>query len=245
MVSDDVPEIRKIRSRHNWKLGNLNHHKTQTISRESIRYVQNEIAKKKEKFHFSKQEIDLLCTVFRFLIQNDETNTIDRTRFQNILHNTFETTDDLITDRIFDRDNDGQINMLEWVIGLNVYLRGTLDEKIIFAFDCYSLKGEKFITRQEMFQLLKSCVPKQNNDENPVENIKELVEITLKKMDKDRDNRLSDEDFATSVHEDPLLLCCFGQIFPNSTRKAEFERIVFSQRFNKDQFEAIFDYKKN
>lgn len=55
------------------------------------------------------------------------------------------------------------------------------------------------------------------NEENPIESIKELVEITLKKMDKDRDNRLSDDDFAASVHDDPLLLCCFGQIFPNST----------------------------
>lgn len=32
--------------------------------------------------------------------------------------------------KAFDRDNDGQVNMLEWVVGLNTYLRGTLDEKI-------------------------------------------------------------------------------------------------------------------
>ena len=55
------------------------------------------------------------------------------------------------------------------------------------------------------------------NDENPIESVKELVEITLKKIDKDRDNRLSDDDFAAAVREDPLLLSCFGQIFPSST----------------------------
>ena len=32
--------------------------------------------------------------------------------------------------KAFDRDNDGQVSMLEWVVGLNTYLRGTLDEKI-------------------------------------------------------------------------------------------------------------------
>jgi hypothetical protein len=42
------------------------------------------------------------------------------------------------------------------------------------------------------------------------------VEITLKKMDKDHDNRLGDNDFSQSVHEDPLLLSCFGQVFANA-----------------------------
>ncbi|CAF5229984.1 unnamed protein product, partial [Rotaria magnacalcarata] len=58
---------------------------------------------------------------------------IDRNRFRDILHNTFDMTDDILMDRVFkafDRDNDGQVSMLEWVVGLNTYLRGTLDEKI-------------------------------------------------------------------------------------------------------------------
>ncbi len=33
--------------------------------------------------------------------------------------------------KTFDRDNDGQVNMLEWVVGLNTYLRGTLNAKIV------------------------------------------------------------------------------------------------------------------
>jgi hypothetical protein len=33
--------------------------------------------------------------------------------------------------KAFDRDNDGQVSMIEWVVGLNTYLRGTLDEKIV------------------------------------------------------------------------------------------------------------------
>ncbi len=56
----------------------------------------------------------------------------------------------------------------------------------------------------------------QAGDEDPDESIKELVEITLKKMDKDHDNRLGDNDFSQSVREDPLLLSCFGQVFANS-----------------------------
>ncbi|CAF3444465.1 unnamed protein product [Rotaria sp. Silwood1] len=246
----DSSGIRKIHSRHTWKLESISHGKGQPVSRKAVQYVIDEVAKRKEKFHFSKQEIESLCTIFRHLTKSGDKEKIDRNRFRDILHNTFDMTDDILMDRVFkafDRDNDGQVSMLEWVVGLNTYLRGTLDEKIAFAFTCYSLKGEKHITREEIFQLLKSSVLKQAGDEDPDESIKELVEITLKKMDKDHDNRLGDNDFSQSVREDPLLLSCFGQVFANARRKADFERIlehmseqvVFGQTFTQQQLATI------
>jgi len=183
-LKNDSPGVRKIHSRHTWKLENISHGKAQPVARKAVQYVQDEVAKRKEKFHFSKQEIESLCTIFRHLAKGGDKDKIDRNRFRDILHNTFDMTDDILMDRVFkafDRDNDGQVNMLEWVVGLNTYLRGTLDEKIAFAFNCYSLKGEKHITREEIFQLLKSSVLKQSGDEDLDESIKELVEITLKK----------------------------------------------------------------
>lgn len=65
-------------------------------------------------------------------------------------------------------------------------------------------------------ELFSSIRFQQAGDEDPDESIKELVEITLKKMDKDHDNRLADTDFSASVREDPLLLSCFGQVFANA-----------------------------
>ena len=93
---------------------------------------------------------------------------IDRNRFRDILHNTFDMTDDILMDRgkivraacqwtfavlvftAFDRDNDGQVSMLEWVVGLNTYLRGTLDEKIACNADSTRRKHEG---RSRSFQL--------------------------------------------------------------------------------------------
>ncbi|CAF0826021.1 unnamed protein product [Didymodactylos carnosus] len=168
---NDASPIRKVHSRHTWKLESISHGHGPPVSRKAVQYVLDEVAKRRnEKFHFSKQEIESLCTIFRHLTKNAD--KIDRNRFRDILHNTFDMTDDILMDRVFkafDRDNDGQVNMLEWIIGLNTYLRGTLDEKIAFAFNCYSLKGEKHITREEIFQLLKSSVLKQAGDEDPDE----------------------------------------------------------------------------
>ena len=88
-----------------------------------------------------------------------------------------------------------------------------------------------------MFQLLKHCLVKQPAEEDPDEGIKELVEITLKKMvilflngtiiwnisifaskiiqDLDHDSRLSLADFTESVKNEELLLEAFGKCLPD------------------------------
>ena len=58
-----------------------------------------------------------------------------------------------------------------------IVLRNTLD-----TFKVFDLNGDGYISREEMFQLLKHCLVKQPAEEDPDEGIKELVEITLKKM---------------------------------------------------------------
>ncbi len=50
-------------------------------------------------------------------------------------------------------------------------------------------------------------------------------------MDKDRDSRLGNNDFAESVREDPLLLSCFGQIFPSSRVSIIQKKIQVLDRF--------------
>jgi len=50
------------------------------------------------------------------------------------------------------------------------------------TFGVYDLNGDGYISREEMFQLLKSSLIKQQNEEDPDEGIKDLVEMSLKKM---------------------------------------------------------------
>ena len=52
---------------------------------------------------------------------------MNRNTFREFLHKVFNMTDDILMDRIFkffDTDNDGLITREEWVVGLNVFLRG-------------------------------------------------------------------------------------------------------------------------
>ncbi len=82
---------------------------------------------------------------------------MDRLKFRDVLHNSFDMTDDILMDRgknylikfkrnswitcsifiylflvfrAFDKDNDSYISMSEWVEGLSIFLRGSIEEKI-------------------------------------------------------------------------------------------------------------------
>ena len=47
--------------------------------------------------------------------------------------------------------------------------------------------------------------------------MKDLIEMTLKKMDHDKDGRVSFGDFEMTVRKDPLMMEAFGPCLPNST----------------------------
>ncbi|XP_035688057.1 EF-hand calcium-binding domain-containing protein 1-like [Branchiostoma floridae] len=170
--------------------------------------------------HFTKQEVEGLLHVFRDLQtskKGKDEMKMDRATFREVLHYTFAMTDDILMDRVFrgfDQDNDSYVSAQEWVQGLSVFLRGTMEEKMKYCFEVYDLNSDGYISREEMFSMLKNTLAKQPTEEDPDEGIKDLVEITLKKMDHDHDSRLSYSDYKTSVETEPLLLEVFGPCLP-------------------------------
>ncbi|KAI6659935.1 Amphicalbin [Oopsacas minuta] len=164
--------------------------------------------------HFSKSETEKLLHLFYSITQN----RIDRPTFKEILHNDFDMTTLFFMERVFkafDLDNDGFIDEIEWVKGLSIFLRGTIDEKIKYCFYVYDLNNDFYISREEMFHMLKTSMIKQPTEEDPEEGIKDLIELILKKMDLDHDGKLSPGDFEKSVQAEPLLLEAFGPCLPS------------------------------
>jgi Ca2+-binding EF-hand superfamily protein len=180
-----------------------------------------------KKTHFNRFEIESLLTLFK---QQTKTK-LDRPKFRDVLHNQFDMTDDLIMDRVFkafDKDSDSFVNMDEWVRGLSVFLRGTIDEHLKFCFEVYDFNGDGYISREEMFTCLKKSMVKQTTEEDPDEGIKDLVELALKKMDIDADHRVSFKDFQEAIKQESLLLQAFGQCLPDDKMKVNFEKRAFS-----------------
>ncbi|NXQ03763.1 EFCB1 protein, partial [Vidua macroura] len=184
--------------------------------------------------HFTKSEVECLVKLFDTLVAKASSQFagagFDRTVFRDTLYNAFGMTDDVVLDRVFstfDKDNNGCITAVEWVEGLAVLLRGTLEEKMKYCFAVYDLNGDGYISKEEMFQMLKHSLLIQPADEEPDEGVKDLVEIALKKMastyllvpfllqDHDRDGKLSFMDFEKAVRDENLLLEAFGPCLPD------------------------------
>uniref|UniRef100_I3N2B6 EF-hand calcium-binding domain-containing protein 1-like n=1 Tax=Ictidomys tridecemlineatus TaxID=43179 RepID=I3N2B6_ICTTR len=183
---------------------------------------------------FKRSEVECLIRLFYSVVGKTDGKSgntgLDRNKFRGILHNIFGMTDDTLMDRVFsafDKDNDNSINVKEWVKGLSVFLRGTFEEKLKFCFEVYYLNGDGYISREEIFNMLKNSLYQQSSEEENYEGVKELVEIALKKMDYDNDGKVSFADFEKAVREDRLLLEVFGPCLPTAQNCLHFEALTF------------------
>ncbi|XP_076238384.1 calaxin-like [Calliopsis andreniformis] len=214
------------RKRHRRRMPDAGH------TRNSVHTVKI-IESLKKKTRFSWSELDNLCKLYKKLTNSSQQQVgqpfiiarrqqssqaiegIDRAIFRDLLHNTFKViTEDALVERIFccwDRENEGIIRLEPWVMGLDLYLRGSLREKIEFCFKVYDLNNDGFITKDEIFLLFKNCLMKQPGEEDPDEAVRDLSELALKKLDVDRDGKISFQDYKVAVLEEPLLLEAFGQ----------------------------------
>ncbi|KND03698.1 uncharacterized protein SPPG_01164 [Spizellomyces punctatus DAOM BR117] len=149
---------------------------------------------------------------------------IDRARFRDLLADVFGVDDSLLMDRVFrsfDTDADNYISYEEFIRGMSVFLKGRPEERARFCFRVYDLNGDRYISKEEMFQMLRNCLVRgQEEDEDGV---KDLVDLVLKKLDEDRDGRVSESDWATVIGKENLLMEAFGQCLP---RKKTVERYL-------------------
>ncbi|CAK9811319.1 clxn [Anthophora quadrimaculata] len=218
----------------------------------SSAYIVKLIESLKRKTRFSWTELDNLCKLYKKLTNpkqqqvgqsviigrrppsNQHVEGIDRTIFRELLHNTFKViTEDTLVERIFccwDRENEGIIRLEPWIMGLDLYLRGSLREKIEFCFKVYDLNNDGFITKDEIFQLFKNCLMKQPGEEDPDEAVKDLSELALKKLDVDRNGKISFQDYKVAVLEEPLLLEAFGQCLPTDENCAAILTTLLQQQ---------------
>ena len=98
-----------------------------------------------------------------------------------------------------------------------------------FCFNIYDLNEDGYISKEEMMTMMKNCLIVSSEQEEEGDGVKDLVEMTLRKMDKDRDGRINLSDFQASVKEEPLLLEAFGNCLPTSQSGAEFIKKILDK----------------
>ena len=83
-----------------------------------------------------------------------------------------------------------------------------------------------------MLTMMGSCLTKIKNSVMEEEGVKDLIDMTIKKMDYDKDGKISHQDFLMAVTQDPLMLEAFGSCLPYGSVGTQFVESVLDQTTN-------------
>lgn len=109
----------------------------------------------------------------------------------------------------FDKNNNGAIEFKEFILVLSTTSRGTLEEKLAWAFQLYDLNHDGYITFDEMltivssiYKMMGSMVKLSEDEATPELRVKKIFKL----MDKDEDGYITLEEFKEASKVDPSII---------------------------------------
>ncbi|XP_056299070.1 Kv channel-interacting protein 4 isoform X1 [Pseudoliparis swirei] len=109
----------------------------------------------------------------------------------------------------FDTDHNGSVSFEDFVMGLSILLRGTVQEKLNWAFNLYDINKDGYITKEEMLDIMKAIYDMMGKCTYPAlkeETPRQHVEVFFQKMDKNKDGVVTIDEFIDCCQNDENIM---------------------------------------
>ncbi|KAL4640309.1 Kv channel-interacting protein 4-like isoform X2 [Arapaima gigas] len=183
-----------------------------------VRHRPEALEKLEAQTRFSKKELQILYRGFKNEcpsgVVNEETfKSIysqffpqgDASRYAHFLFNAFDT------------DHNGSVSFEDFVLGLSTLLRGSVQEKLNWAFNLYDINKDGYITKDEMLDIMRAIYSMMGRCTYPVlkdDTPRQHVEMFFQKMDKNKDGVVTIEEFIDCCQKDENIMRSM-QLFEN------------------------------
>ncbi|XP_011158065.1 Kv channel-interacting protein 4 isoform X2 [Solenopsis invicta] len=105
-----------------------------------------------------------------------------------------------------DQDHSGLLSFEDFVTGLSILSRGSIDEKLRWTFSLYDINGDGCITREEMTDIVNAVYELMGKFADPNldhEGVRQRVDRMFQKMDGNRDGVVTLSEFLEACRADP------------------------------------------
>lgn len=107
---------------------------------------------------------------------------------------------------IFDTNHDGSVSKEEFLNGARALLFGSDRDKLWFAFRLYDHNGDGFLDEQEILRVLAMTLAENEIVERHKQPVEQLARVFMKGADRDRDGRISFDEFVAAADKVPGLV---------------------------------------